>query len=200
MKKAAYALLFVVLIASNILSITSAKFHDLLAGMFSYIPVPELMAKSKKAENKKLMSNNKKLATKNAQLESRQKKISANLKKVKDISAKSKTRIAGNASKNVAALIPSSIPMIGIATNVAMTSADVVVSCETMKAFDEMETLFMFEESVDQTEKICGIEVPTTEEVTKAVEAKMDSYTHKIRETIGGTIHQMQMNISEYFK
>jgi len=187
MKKLLYSVLFVALITSNILSITSARFHDLLADVLSYMPVPDLMAKSKRAQTKRLTQAN-------TRLENKQKKLRANFVQAKRISNESKARIAKNVSKNVGALVTSSVPMVGIVTNVAMTYEDVTAGCETMKAFDEIDALFLLDEPHNDTDQICGIKVPSASEVRMSVEAEVKSYSTEVKEAIGGTLHQIRIN------
>ena len=187
MKKLIYSVLFVALITSNILSITSARFHDLLADLLSYIPVPELMTKSKRAQTKRLIQAN-------TRLENKQKKLRANFVKAKRISHKSKARIAKNLAKNVGALVTSSVPMVGIATNVAIIYDDVTTGCETMKAFDELEALFSLDDSNDDTKEVCEINIPPVSEVERNVEAEVNRNLTEVKEAIGGTLHQIRIN------
>ncbi|WP_156503948.1 hypothetical protein, partial [Oleiphilus sp. HI0066] len=110
MKKSIYAATLFTLLATNILSITSSKFYDLLASAMTHIPISNLMRDSKSAQAKLIKQENKKLKTENAKVKKQQARIKANAKHARAISSRAKTRIAKNITANTAALVPSSVP------------------------------------------------------------------------------------------
>lgn len=81
-------------------------------------------------------------------------------------------------------MVGEATPYIGIGLVVASTVLEVKDGCATMQDVNQiLENL----ESTDQyieTEKVCGVKVPTAEELTQS-----------IMETVGGTLHQSEENI-----
>jgi len=191
MKKSIYAAMLCILLATNILSITNAKFYDLLANAMTHIPISNLMRDSKSAQAKLIKQENKKLKTENVKVKKHQARIKANAKKARAISSRAKSRIAKNITANTAALVPSSVPIIGIAANVAMTSSDVITGCQTMNELDALESLLTLDEPVSEIDKLCGIELPSTEQVTKEALVMLKEYSSRTGQSFDETIDKL---------
>lgn len=89
---------------------------------------------------------------------------------VSRIASKIKARSARNAAANVAELLPASIPLLGIPVNVALTVMDVNDACNTMKDLNEMNQEFELDQ--EDVTRVCGLRVPSTDEVKQWVRDK----------------------------
>ena len=153
-KKVFYVGMFLSLIVSNILSLTSSVFHSALYSLIDRLPYAELRRDSptnkKKALNTKLV---------------KQQKAMANVTKV---SSRISKRVVRNASMNLASIPAEAVPMLGIATIVTVTSVDLYDACQTLKDLDSLS--IDFNGASTETEKVCGYEVPSKEEVLKLIQ------------------------------
>lgn len=68
-----------------------------------------------------------------------------------------------NATRNVSSVFAEAIPIVGTGIMLAVTAWDIHDACETMKDINELNTVFDHQQE-DQT-KVCGMKVPTKEEV-----------------------------------
>jgi len=91
---------------------------------------------------------------------------------VAKVSNRVKARTAKVASADIGATFGQSIPWIGVAVVVAATGYDLKTSCDTMKDMHALEMAFdpglANDPSVDE---VCGMKVPTKEEIWTAVKA-----------------------------
>jgi hypothetical protein len=90
---------------------------------------------------------------------------------VSRIASKIKARSARNAATNVAELLPASIPIAGIPVNILLTSMDVADACSTMKDLNEMNQ--EFELNQEDVTRVCGLRVPSADELKKWVKDKL---------------------------
>jgi hypothetical protein len=90
---------------------------------------------------------------------------------VSRIANKIRARSARNASVNVADLLPASIPLAGIPVSIALTVMDVNDACSTMKDLNEMNQEFELDN--EDVTRVCGIRVPSVDEVKKRVKDKL---------------------------
>lgn len=187
LKKAIFTLVILILISSNILSITNAKFHDILSDLFSKIPISELMAHSKSKKFRTIEAENKSLKEQNNKFKKQEKIRKAKLAKAHKISRRVALRTAKNVSLNVSSVVVESVPYVGVGVILAVTAADVYAGCETIKDNNELLSLFDAEQlSVDE-EKVCGLKIPTEQEISK----KLKDYKREFNDAIGGTIYEI---------
>jgi len=90
---------------------------------------------------------------------------------VSRIANKIRVRSARNAAINVAELLPASIPLLGIPVSVALTVMDVTDACNTMKDLNDMNQEFELDK--EDVTRVCGLPVPTADEVKKWVKDKL---------------------------
>jgi hypothetical protein len=83
-----------------------------------------------------------------------------------------KTRTAKIATADVGATFGQSIPWIGVAVVVAATGYDLKTSCDTMRDMHALEVAFNPDLANDPSvDEVCGLKVPTKEEVWETVKA-----------------------------
>ncbi|RZO82789.1 MAG: hypothetical protein EVA65_16625 [Oceanococcus sp.] len=159
------AALIAILVLSNVLAIVSSSFHDLLYGMFSSLPFPELLTDSPRQKQKELRDENEKLKAKNRTLQARR---AANAKASRRVAQRVARRTAANLSYNVASIPGEVVPLYGTALILAVTAADVAAGCATVKDVQELARLSGAEDlSLDQN-LVCGIEIPTIDQVRES--------------------------------
>jgi hypothetical protein len=90
---------------------------------------------------------------------------------VSRIANKIRARSARNAAINVAELLPASIPIAGIPVNILLTSMDVNDACSTMKDLNDMNQEFELDK--EDVTRVCGLRVPSADEVKKWVKDKL---------------------------
>lgn len=83
-----------------------------------------------------------------------------------------KTRTAKLATADIGATFGQSIPWIGVAVVVAATGYDLKTSCDTMRDMHALEVAFNPDLANDPSvEEVCGLKVPTKEEIWNTVKA-----------------------------
>lgn len=188
--------IFIGLISTNILSITNASFHDLLAGLLSKLPShTELMSQSKTSKFKQLANKNKTLQKQNKSLQKQNNAFSQKTKlrrnkliKAQAISRRIAFRTARNVGMNVGSVFGSAIPYLGIGTLLAVTGADVYSGCKTMNDTNELLRLFDANELKSEEHNVCGMKVPTMDQVIKQVTRKINISKQEFNDAVGGTI------------
>lgn len=106
-------------------------------------------------------------------------------KKVATISRRVRLRVARVATADLSATFAQAIPWVGAAAVVAMTTYDITSACETMKDMRELELVFAQSERDDgELTRVCGLRVPTEEEVIAAIQSSPRAAWDKAKETI----------------
>lgn len=91
---------------------------------------------------------------------------------VAKVSNRVKARTAKVASADIGATFGQSIPWIGVAVVVATTGYDLKTSCDTMRDMHALDVAFNPELANDPSvEEVCGMKVPTKEEIWATVKA-----------------------------
>lgn len=183
------------LVAINVLTLIDAKFHSFAYG-FVVATVKTLGLEDTVITNSPTMVKEREIesATRNLQSEVSRLKVTvaalsvANTALLVDkkmltewrdrskntvsrIANKIRARSARNAAINVTDLLPASIPFLGIPVSVALTVMDVNDACNTMKDLNDMNQEFQLDHG-DVT-RVCGLPVPSPDEVKKWVKDKM---------------------------
>lgn len=150
--------IIILLLISNILSITNNTFHEKLYGLLTHIPYQNLLHNSPlkklnnlKIENEKLKIERTKLIYKREQ----QSKI------VRYFSKSIISRIKINVSKNVASIAPQILPGIGDALMITITTMDVIDGCNNIREIKEILRNLEVEPIVDYEDEVCGMKIPT---------------------------------------
>lgn len=175
-RKIFMAFAIVALLLSNVLSVTSAKFHDYLYGALSHLPYESLFSDSKTKQNQALAKENSRLKKQNEKLEKKEASRKKKMSRARSLSRNIKKRIARNLTLNVSSMAGEAVPYIGIGLIVTVTAADVAAGCATAKDVNEIISIVDGNPDHDAAEEICGISVPSIDEVKNA---------------IGGTIYEM---------
>lgn len=201
---------FVGLIASNVLSVTSAGFNEALHSALSLIPNTQILKHSPvqkqrqlKSERNALIEERKKIkAAHTAKLEKINEAHRAKLTKAREISRRIATRTARNLGVNIASMTTEVIPYIGAATIFAVTAMDVKDGCDTVSEVNEMINTFEGGSDSDQINEVCGISIPSLnyvmaqakDKVTKMTQHTKTKTVKKARafkEKLGGTIYEL---------
>jgi len=83
-----------------------------------------------------------------------------------------RNRIARAATRNVSSLVGEAIPFLGVGITIGVVALDMRDYCKNMKDMDELATAVAPANLVDPTtEKVCGLEIPTKEEVWQQVKS-----------------------------
>lgn len=89
-------------------------------------------------------------------------------------------RMAKLASLNLGSTVAEAIPYLGVAAVMGVTVWDLKSSCETMKEMHELNLAFNPDAAADpQTEKLCGMPIPTGDEIWTAVKASPGKAWHR---------------------
>jgi len=185
------ALVVIFLIASllgNFFLITSSSVHSFASSLFEMLPIKGIVDNSLSTRNKKLEAENKKFRNENRKLIAERKVRLQKLSDARKISRKIAKRTVRNVTANLTSMVGEATPYIGIGLVVASTFLDVKDGCDTMR--DVNEILVMLEDDQgEDANQVCGVSVPTVEEITISIKDK-----------VGGTLHQSEENIRESAK
>ncbi|MCG8429317.1 MAG: hypothetical protein MI754_18350 [Chromatiales bacterium] len=173
------AILLVVLVVTNVLSITSASFHSAIANLLSHTPFEELLNNSLLHKKQEFEAENKKLRKENKRLIAARNAHRSKLLKARKISRGIARRTAKNIAIDMTSMIGKATPYLGIGLVVTSTAADVHDGCETVKDVNEILRTLDEDGTLEPDSEVCGIEVPSTDEIVQ-----------RIKEDIGGTLHQ----------
>lgn len=88
-----------------------------------------------------------------------------------------KNRAAIAAGRNSAGVVAEAIPFVGIAAILGITAWDLTDYCSTMKDMDELQILMGEEPVNEDSNEVCGMELPTVEEVKEEVGKKVPTIT-----------------------
>lgn len=100
---------------------------------------------------------------------------------VKDTSARVARRVTFASSRNVASVFAESLPFVGIGVIVGATVWELTDSCEMMNDLHELDVAFNPENAIDGGE-VCGMRVPDSAEVWKAIRESPSDVWAKARE------------------
>ena len=89
-----------------------------------------------------------------------------------DTSKRISRRTVASASRNAGSVVAEAIPVAGVAVVLGVTAWDLKDSCDTMKDLNELERASNPSAELDaEALHVCGLQVPTKEEVWEAVKA-----------------------------
>ncbi len=182
-----YISVIIGLISSNVMSITNAKFHDLLSNLFSKAPIADFMSQSKAKQVKTLSKENKQLKKQNSAFKKEESLRKVKLAKAQKITRKVALRTAKNVSLNVSSIVGESVPYVGIGVILAVTVSDVYAGCETIKDTNELLTLMDFDGVTNEESNVCGVTVPTEQQVRDSLKG----YKREIDDIVGRTIYEI---------
>jgi hypothetical protein len=167
LKRTSLATVILALLTTNILSITSGTFHGVMYKLLSHVPYEAFLNNSPIKQNEALKT-----------------KLEAHKVRVKNVSERIVKRTARNVTTNVSSIVGEAIPYVGIATVIAITALDVKDGCDTVRDINEMSKSLEIE-SIDDTENsVCGMKVPTAEEIKKTVTEKASGFGSLLKDTL----------------
>ena len=170
---------FLGLIALNVLSLTSSAVHGFLYRGLAALPLTTYLQNSPTSQQKKLAKQNKAL----------KQKISSRNAASKKIARRITARTARATSTNVASVFTESIPIYGIAFIVATTAYEVHAACENLKDIDAMLIELGVEDDHDNTDAVCGQDIPTKDDILKNIQASEEHYSN-LRHSWGEQLQQ----------
>ncbi|PMN92639.1 hypothetical protein BCT23_14260 [Enterovibrio norvegicus] len=162
------------LISLNILTLTSAVVHDAMFKLVNALPISQFTAQS---PSSRLTNANRELAA--------TKKANKALKmQTRTVTKRIAKRTATAAARNVGASLMEAVPYIGAAAVVGSLSYDIYDACETLSDIETLQTdLGIESEDVTaETEKVCGYDVPTADELSTKAKASIDDAQRKSAE------------------
>lgn len=201
------SLILVGLLASNVASLVSVSVHDWMhdalwrvLSIGGQVVADRAMVNSPKvkleeevkrrtahleAKNKELAENHKlqakELDATRAKSQKLVQQLDANGKQAKATVATVHQRLAKGVTRNLAALPAESIPYLGLAVTIGVTSLDIYDACQTMKDFNAL--LNMMGQGAVNPE-LCGQKVPSLDQVlTEAQSSWRKSYDQVKNET-----------------
>jgi hypothetical protein len=174
------------LIASNIFLVTSSTFHSLATALVESLPINGLLDDSPSKKQKMLEAENRKLRNENQRLVAEKKVRAQKLVRAKQVSRRIAQRTARNVASDLTTMVGEATPYLGIGLVVASTALDAKDGCDTMKDVNEILAALEDEQGPEDSNQVCGIKMPTTEELT-----------HSIKDAIGGTLHHSKERVQE---
>lgn len=133
------------LLATNVLTLTSATFHAMMYGLLSALPVERFIKDSPTARHKKLAAQNRQLANRKTMVQQK-----AKLTKSR-IFTRSRNMVARNAAQIPAATLP-----IGIGLVIATTALDIKDACDTSREIDDLILALDLEVDSEDSSTICN--------------------------------------------
>lgn len=198
----------IVLIASNVLLLTSSVFFSTASGFISALPFADLITDSPSQKQKKLEVENNKLRKRNQALIAERKRFHAKVKNARSVSKRIAQRTARNVALDMSTMVAEATPYVGIAFVVASTALDVKDGCDTVRDVNEILDSLNDEKDHAMESQVCGVEVPSAEEVASRIkrdigetigvaENSVREKSGKFQEALGGTIDQAMTNMNE---
>lgn len=117
---------------------------------------------------------------------------------VKSISARLATRSAANATRNLSSVPAETIPFVGTAIVLAVTTWDLNDACETLKDLNELNE--KFEHQPISHTKICGMKVPSQEDALSKIKDNWRSIYDKAADSLGIPRNPPQLSLSQVNK
>lgn len=118
-------------------------------------------------ENKKLIKDKATLTKNNTELQEKHTKLKTESAKRSVAVQKTSKRMASQsivaATRNIASLPGQAIPVLGTALVIGVTTWDIYDFCNNLKYLNELNTVF--EHQLEDQDKVCGVKVPTKEQV-----------------------------------
>lgn len=153
-------LAFVALLASNILTLTSAAFNASLSGVMSTAFGISTVAD---------VFNNR-LASKNTRIASQKAAIKTQRKAAQRFGRRLTTRTSKLVATSIAELPAEAIPMLGIPVLIAATAYEIKLACETLDDLAELNASLALEEDLDNgvMQNVCNPALPSVEELKDA--------------------------------
>lgn len=188
---------FLGLVSLNIATLVSDSLHTAAFNVLRSALVPlgfELTDKHKglekryeilKGSHNKLNTDHKKLEASHTEISKKHNMLEIESARKAEAVQKASRRMADRsvvgATRNIASLPGESIPLIGTVLIVGVTAWDIHDFCENLKDLNKLNDVFKYQRE-DQTQ-VCGIKVPTNEEVmVKASENWREAYEVAVNE------------------
>jgi hypothetical protein len=191
--------IILVLLATNILSITSSSFHESLYELLSHFAYKDILKNSPMKKQRQIEVENKKLLKQNKELIA---KTRANLFRARSVSQRITKRTLKNVATNVTSVAGEALPYLGAALVISVTVADVKDGCDTVRDIKEILRILEVDSIEDHESEVCGMKVPSIDEVLTNIKYDIDatvSHTkerttdsaHKLYDALGGTLNEI---------
>ena len=185
-RRTVMAALVVILLATNILAITSTAFHGFMYELFSATPFKGFLSNSPMKRQQIIDAENQMLRNKNQDLDAKLNNHHEKLSKARKVSQRIAGRTVRNVTINVASVTEQAMPYLGAAVVVAVTAMDVKHGCDTVRDVNEMLRILEVDSTEGDEGEVCGIKVPSVDEVLES-----------IKQNIGGTVDDAQDKTDE---
>lgn len=194
--------IIVLLATTNVLSVTSSPFHGAMYKLFSFIPYEMLLQNSPTNKLKEIKEENQKLLKHTQELTAKLRDHRAKLSHARTISQGIAKRTAKNAATNVTSILGEALPYIGDVLVITVTAADVKDGCDTVHDVNEMLRELEAEPLDDYENEVCGMKIPSTDEVIVKIKQEIEGTTRHAKErtaesarefydALGGTLHEI---------
>jgi hypothetical protein len=186
------------LLVTNILSISSNKFHGSLYDLLSHIPYETLLNNSPMKKQRLIETENLKLLRQKQELIAKRAHYASH---AHTVAKRITLRTAKNLSTNITSVVGEAVPYLGAALVVSVTAMDVKDGCDTVR--DMKELLRTFEvDAIDDESYVCGMKVPNVDEVLMNIKQDIGGTVYQSKEittetarkfydTLGGTLNEM---------
>ncbi len=179
-RKIFFIIIVVSLLGLNVATLVSATAYNALYGLLSHLPIPSLLNNSiatkhqtLKHKNTKLIKENKEIKKDNKLLKNITRGFIANnqqkAKIIKTAIKRMRIRTAKIATSNFVSIPFESIPILGIDTIVAAAGTEIYLSCKNMKDLDKINNITNPSNADNQSDKVCGLQVPTVDEIKNKI-------------------------------
>lgn len=172
-RRSATVILILALLGTNIATLALAPFQLLLSSGFEM--VTGMTSANKQLRTAAVRSEERFVAeqAKNARLtktikvqEAALGKVARQSAEVSKIAKRISNRTVKSAALNFDSLIPQAVPAVGVAVIIGVTAWDLKWSCDTLKDMRALEAVFdPTVQKGDEETQVCGLKVPTKEEV-----------------------------------
>ena len=175
-KSVIITLVFLGLLATNVMTLASSKVYDALFGVLESVASASMLQNSKAVQQRKMTKTLHERGKRIKAMYAKNKKAVAN---AGQLSGNISKRIMKNISLNLSAIPAESIPVVGVVTVIGITAMDIADACANMRDMDEMMSVLDSSEHSAYTTKVCGMKVPSVDH-----RSAWDSF----KEKLGGTI------------
>ena len=175
-KSVIITLVFIGLLATNVMTLASSKVYDALFGVLESVASASTLQNSKAVQQRKMTKTLHERGKRIKAMYAKNKKAIAN---AGQLSGNISRRIMKNIGLNLSAIPAESIPVVGVVTVIGITAMDIADACANMRDMDEMMSVLDSTGYSRYTTKVCGMKVPGMDH-----RSEWDSF----KEKLGGTI------------
>lgn len=170
LRRGVWLLVVVVLLGFNLATLTIASLNMAVSGALAAVSGVQTVSQGLRRDKAVLGSRAKALEKKNTRLARQAQRQAAVRTKSKSVVRRVQRRVALGATRNVGSIAAESIPMAGIAVVLGVTALELKDACDTARDLEELAVALGAEEpDAEEGTAVCGLEMPSREEITARV-------------------------------